>query len=110
MVTCPGCRFETLTEHAAFEMCPICWWEDDGQGDHDAGVVQGGPNETQESKRSSTKLRSIWCICSKILWQGSSPSAFRKTSFLLELTVLCQNPLTHIGCAKQPYFGLEGWY
>lgn len=46
MVPCPCCRYETLTEHAAFEMCPVCWWEDDGQGNHDADVVRGGPNGT----------------------------------------------------------------
>lgn len=23
---------------------PVCFWEDDGQGDHDADVVRGGPN------------------------------------------------------------------
>jgi hypothetical protein len=25
-------------------MCPVCWWEDDGQDDHDADMVRGGPN------------------------------------------------------------------
>jgi len=25
-------------------MCPVCWWEDDGQDDHDADEVRGGPN------------------------------------------------------------------
>ena len=25
-------------------MCPICWWEDDGQDDSNADVVCGGPN------------------------------------------------------------------
>lgn len=25
-------------------MCPVCWWEDDGQDDHDANEVRGGPN------------------------------------------------------------------
>ncbi len=43
MVPCPCCRYETLTEHATFEMCPVCWWEDDGQSNHhDADVVRGG--------------------------------------------------------------------
>ena len=27
-----------------FEVCPICFWEDDGQGDDDADEVLGGPN------------------------------------------------------------------
>ncbi len=25
-------------------MCGVCEWEDDGQDDHDADVVRGGPN------------------------------------------------------------------
>jgi hypothetical protein len=25
-------------------MCPVCWWEDDGQDDRDADEVRGGPN------------------------------------------------------------------
>ncbi|MEM7702191.1 MAG: CPCC family cysteine-rich protein [Pseudomonadota bacterium] len=28
----------------AFEICPVCSWEDDGQDEHDAQVVRGGPN------------------------------------------------------------------
>lgn len=27
-----------------FEICPVCFWEDDGQDDHDADHVRGGPN------------------------------------------------------------------
>ena len=43
-VACPCCRSFTLTERGAFEICPVCWWEDDGQDDPDADVVRGGPN------------------------------------------------------------------
>jgi hypothetical protein len=41
---CPCCSFPTLTENGSFEICTICWWEDDGQDDRDAGEVRGGPN------------------------------------------------------------------
>jgi hypothetical protein len=41
---CPCCRSLTLHGRGGFEMCPVCWWEDDGQDDHDAHVVRGGPN------------------------------------------------------------------
>ena len=41
---CPCCGFKTLDERGGFEMCPVCWWEDDGQDDHDANRVRGGPN------------------------------------------------------------------
>ncbi|WP_442869415.1 CPCC family cysteine-rich protein [Bradyrhizobium sp. CCBAU 11434] len=41
---CPCCQFRTLHERGGFEICPVCFWEDDGQDDHDAGNVRGGPN------------------------------------------------------------------
>lgn len=43
---CPCCRYKTLTERGGFQICPVCFWEDDGQDDHDADVVRGGPNGT----------------------------------------------------------------
>ena len=41
---CPCCRFLTLLERGGFEICPICFWEDDGQDDANADLVRGGPN------------------------------------------------------------------
>ena len=41
---CPCCGHLTLGERAMFEICDVCFWEDDGQGDQDADVVRGGPN------------------------------------------------------------------
>ncbi|HXA00080.1 MAG TPA: CPCC family cysteine-rich protein [Candidatus Dormibacteraeota bacterium] len=41
---CPCCAFKTLFGRGGFEICPVCWWEDDGQDDHDAEQVRGGPN------------------------------------------------------------------
>lgn len=41
---CPCCRFFTLNERGDFEICPVCFWEDDGQDDHDSNLVRGGPN------------------------------------------------------------------
>jgi hypothetical protein len=35
---CCGCR--TLLKPEALELCPICWWEDDGQDDEDASVAR----------------------------------------------------------------------
>lgn len=37
-VLCPVCRFPTLYQSAMYEICTICWWEDDGRGDHDPAV------------------------------------------------------------------------
>jgi hypothetical protein len=41
---CPCCRYRTLAERGAFEVCPVCFWEDDGQDDSDAHILRGGPN------------------------------------------------------------------
>ena len=41
---CPCCFCKTLGERDVFDICPVCFWEDDGQDDHDADVVRGGPN------------------------------------------------------------------
>lgn len=42
---CPCCGCLTLDERGMYEICPVCYWEDDGQDDHDADRVRGGPNE-----------------------------------------------------------------
>ena len=41
---CPCCGYVTLAERGGFEICPVCFWEDDGQDDPDADLVLGGPN------------------------------------------------------------------
>ena len=35
-VTCPCCGSLTLPAGGQYELCPVCFWEDDGQDDHDA--------------------------------------------------------------------------
>lgn len=41
---CPCCGYLTLRGRAGYEICPVCFWEDDGQDCHDAEDVRGGPN------------------------------------------------------------------
>jgi hypothetical protein len=41
---CPCCGCRTLTDRSAFEICEVCYWEDDGQDDGDADECRGGPN------------------------------------------------------------------
>jgi hypothetical protein len=45
--SCPCCGHVTLAARGAYEICEECGWEDDGQDDHDADVVRGGPNGRQ---------------------------------------------------------------
>lgn len=42
---CPCCGLPTLEERGVYEICPVCWWEDDGQDDPQADEVRGGPNK-----------------------------------------------------------------
>ena len=41
---CPCCGCLTLGERGNYDICPVCFWEDDGQDDGDAAVARGGPN------------------------------------------------------------------
>lgn len=41
---CPCCKYKTLHSRGDYEICKVCFWEDDGQDEHDADVVRGGPN------------------------------------------------------------------
>ena len=41
---CPCCKNREFEEPAAFEICGICGWQDDGQNDKNADEVWGGPN------------------------------------------------------------------
>jgi hypothetical protein len=36
--------YSTEVQRGNFEICDVCFWEDDGQDDHDADVVRVGPN------------------------------------------------------------------
>jgi hypothetical protein len=32
---CPCCKYKTLSERAKYEICAVCFWEDDGQDDNE---------------------------------------------------------------------------
>jgi hypothetical protein len=41
---CLCCGYLTLASPEANALCPVCWWQDDGQDDSDADVVRGTVN------------------------------------------------------------------
>ena len=42
---CPCCGYATLDEVDAYEICKICFWEEDDQDDPKADECWGGPNK-----------------------------------------------------------------
>jgi hypothetical protein len=57
---CPCCGFKTLYGRGADEICPVCFWHDDGQDEHDADLVRGGPNghlSLRDAQRNFLKHR-----------------------------------------------------
>ncbi|MBY5991324.1 CPCC family cysteine-rich protein [Ferrimonas balearica] len=53
---CPCCTMPTLSERARYEICPICFWEDDGQDSDDADEVRGGPNHDYSLSEARTNF------------------------------------------------------
>jgi len=41
LLGCPCCGSCTISERGDYEVCKVCWWEDDGQDNHDADEVLG---------------------------------------------------------------------
>lgn len=44
MESCPCCGRKTIEKRGDFEICIVCWWEDDGQDNKNADEIWNGPN------------------------------------------------------------------
>ncbi len=42
--SCPCCGYRPIRERGNYEICKVCWWEDDGQDNQDSEQIMGGPN------------------------------------------------------------------
>lgn len=42
--SCPCCGCRTIEERGNYDICKVCWWEDDGQDNEHADKETGGPN------------------------------------------------------------------
>ena len=42
MIACPCCGSATLSARGCHEVCPVCFWEDDGQDNGDVDRRRGG--------------------------------------------------------------------
>ena len=59
MFRCPCCGYRTLKRAGVMELCPVCWWEDDGQEDADATEVRLTVNGDAEPARGTDALSGV---------------------------------------------------
>ena len=64
---CPCCYCRTLSERGSFDICPICYWEDDGQDEYDADVLRGGPNGNLSLTRARLNYEKFGAIRKGVL-------------------------------------------
>ncbi|WP_201381355.1 CPCC family cysteine-rich protein [Ktedonobacter sp. SOSP1-85] len=56
---CPCCCYKTLASRGSYDICSVCFWEDDGQDDHDADTILGGPNHRLSLTKARENFRKI---------------------------------------------------
>ena len=59
---CPCCRFKTLHGRGQDEICPVCFWHDDGQDDDEADEVWGGPNKSLSLRQARLNFSQIGAV------------------------------------------------
>ena len=55
--TCLCCGYPTLSQRGAYDICPLCDWEDDGQDDPHADEIWGGPNSDYSLSEARTNFK-----------------------------------------------------
>jgi hypothetical protein len=68
MILCPCCRFRTLHENVRLQICPVCYWEDDGQRGIDGRTYTGGPNNILPLHEA--RITFVELGASDLLWIG----------------------------------------
>ena len=70
---CPCCGHMTLSERGGYEICPVCCWEDDGQDEHDATEVRGGPNYSLSLSAARANFMRIGAVEERMLRRVRPP-------------------------------------
>ena len=73
---CPCCGYKTLETPAALALCPVCWWEDDGQEDADAAEVRLTVNGDLSLKQARTYFSRFGAAHPRYLPYVRQPQAF----------------------------------
>jgi hypothetical protein len=70
---CPCCGHLTLNELGANDICPVCFWEDDGQADERADEVWGGPNYELSLTQARTNFKTFGACAEKYIVKVRAP-------------------------------------
>lgn len=70
---CPCCKFKTLQGRAGDEICPVCFWHDDGQDEHDADQVRGGPNYSLSLRQAQRNFLEYGAVEQRVLKHVRKP-------------------------------------
>jgi len=95
---CPCCKFSTLDENGVFEICIICWWEDDGQNNANADIVLGGPNGEYSllDARKNFSLHGHMYNEYEGIREVEKPSVHRKAL----ISLIEKNKYSHVGLSS----------
>ena len=70
---CPCCKHSTLSSRGDHEICEVCFWQDDGQDEHDTEVVRGGPNYGLSLRKAQENYRSFGAVEERFLRNVRAP-------------------------------------
>ena len=62
-VACPCCGYPTIDERGIYEICQVCFWEDDGTDDLDKPT---GPNYNLTLREAKTNFESFGASCIEV--------------------------------------------
>jgi|GEM_PF-946509 len=92
---CPCCKYLTH-DGSDYEICPICFWHDDGQDDSDADEVQGGPNynlSLTQARYNYARLGAVdWHIITGVRSELTTTTPRAKEVNFAEITRLSELP------------------
>jgi hypothetical protein len=67
MAPCPCCHFRTLSDKRGLQICPVCYWQDDGQ-DVSSPTARGGPHNLVTLSEARECFATV--EASDLLWIG----------------------------------------
>jgi len=59
---CPCCNSKTLRCRGQDEICPVCFWHDDGQDEAEADEIWGGPNKGPSLREARVNFSTIAAV------------------------------------------------